>query len=92
MIVGTAEKQPIEKKSYSVNYSGSLHDGDTLKTVTTSVDIPGLVVSDASVYSPRVKLWVEGGEHLRTYRIEITVTTNHGAIFQDELIVKVKET
>ncbi len=91
MIVGTVTQQPTEKLSYTVNYTDSLTDGDTLKSATATVNIGGLTVSNVGVYNPRVKVWIEGGVSGKTYRVELNVESNHGRKFQDELIVKVKE-
>lgn len=90
MIIGIVEKQPSEKLDYDIDYSLWLYDGDSVSTV--SVVVPdGLTLISSTVDSPVVKLWVSGGVNGSTYKLEITATTAHQRIKQDELKIKVKE-
>lgn len=91
MRLGTVTQQPIERFSYTINYVDALAPGDSVETATAITRPAGLTVSDVSPLDPRVKFWVEGGEDGTKYTVEVTVHTRNGAIFQDEIVVKVKE-
>jgi hypothetical protein len=91
MNLGTVEKQPVERQSYTINYEQALTDGDNVISATTSVAPSGLTVESPSVYDPRVKFWVSGGLSGITYKVQVTTTTEDGRVFQDELYFKVRE-
>ncbi len=91
MRLGTVNKQPAERFSYTVNYVDALTSGDNLQTATASVFPEGLIVNNLGVYDPRVKLWVSGGSNGVTYKVTLTVNTADGRVFQDEMVFKIKE-
>lgn len=91
MNVGTITQQPSERLSYTVNYEDALLEGDQLQGATATVSPAGLTVDNIGVYTPRLKVWLEGGTSGRTYKVELNVTTVQGRRFQDELTVKIKE-
>ena len=92
MRLGITSKQPIEKLSYSVSYKDALTAGDNVDTATV-VSVPaGLTITNVGVFDPLVKFWVAGGINNTVYKTVITVSTSDGRIFQDDLVVKVKET
>ena len=91
MKLGTINKQPAEKFSYTVSYAEALTAGDNVQLATASVSPVGLTVDNVGVYDPRVKLWVSGGTNGVSYKVTLTVTTADGRVFQDELTFKIKE-
>lgn len=92
MKVGSFTKQPGEKISNSVLYTDALDVGDYLDTVVSCVAEPsGLTVLAALSSNDRVRVWYEGGTSGVTYKVTLTVTTNQGERFEDEITCKVKE-
>lgn len=91
MKLATIKKQPIERFSYTIDYSEALTLGDNLETATAFVEPVGLIVENVGVYDPRVKLWVSGGDAGASYKVTVTVHTSDGRIFQDELVFRIKE-
>lgn len=93
MKLGTVTQQPQERLSYSVNYADALTDGDNLKLdgVTALVSPAGLLVDEVTVIDPRVRFYASGGTSGVTYKVTLSVETDEGRRFQDELIFKVKE-
>lgn len=91
MRLGTVKKQPIERFSYTVDYSEALTEGDNLDRVFATVQPEGLIVTDVGPYDPRVKFWADGGEDGINYTVTLTVHTMDGRIFQDEILFRVRE-
>ncbi len=91
MKLGTINKQPAERFSYTVSYVEALTVGDNVELATASVTPVGLTVENVTVFDPRVKLWVSGGTNGVSYKVTLTVTTADGRVFQDELTFKIKE-
>lgn len=91
MNLGTVDKQPAERQSYTINYEEALPTGDNIISAVATVSPAGLTIEDVGVYDPRVKFWAEGGSSGITYKVQITATSEDGRIFQDEVYFKVKE-
>lgn len=91
MRVGTSTQQPSERLLYSIDYAEALPDGD-LPLVATATTAPAtLTVEDPFTADTRVRFWVSGGTAGISYKVELTVTTVVGRIFQDEVTIRVKE-
>lgn len=91
MKLGSAIKQPAERRSYTINYEEALTAGDNVATASATVSPAGLTLEDVGVYDPRVKFWVSGGTAGTKYKVTVTVNTEDGQIFQDEVFINVKE-
>ena len=92
MKVGTFSKQPGERLSHSINYIEALDEGDTIAAILSCVTEPAdLSVTAALATTTRVRLFSEGGTSGVTYKTTVTVETNNGERFEDEVICKVKE-
>lgn len=91
MKLATVTKQPIEKFSYTVDYSEALTEGDNVDTAIVVADPVTLTISNVGIYDPRVKFWVAGGINGVAYKVTVTTTTADGRIFQDEIVFKIKE-
>jgi len=91
MKLGTVTKQPIERFSYTVNYADALTIGDNVQETSVNVTPEGLTIDNVGVYDPRVKFWVKGGTSGVSYKIEVTTVSADGRVFQDEMILKIKE-
>ncbi len=91
MRLGTVQKQPAERFSYTITYEDALTVGDNIETASAVVDPPGLVIDNVGVYDPRVKLWVSGGANGASYKVTVTCGSAEGRVFQDEIVFKIKE-
>jgi hypothetical protein len=91
MILGTFQKQPVDRLDYDVTYANWLTEGDNVGSVTTNVTPEGLTVETVYVHDPIVKIWLSGGESGTTYKVTLTISTDDGRIRQDEFKVKVKD-
>jgi len=91
MKLGTAQKQPTERFSYTVNYVDALTEGDNVKNATVVSTPVGLIIDNVGVYDPRVKFWAEGGTNGTSYKVTVNTETEDGRIFQDEITFKIKE-
>lgn len=84
-------KQPAERFSYTIDYSDSLTAGDNVQSASAVVTPSGLTLDNVGCYDPRVKFWCSGGVDHVTYKVEITMTSADGRVFQDEVYIPVKE-
>jgi hypothetical protein len=91
MRVGTSTQQPSERLLYSIDYAEALPDGDLLMVATATTAPATLTVEDPFTADTRVRFWVSGGTAGISYKVELTVTTVAGRIFQDEVTIRVKE-
>ena len=100
MRLATFSKQPIERKDYDIDYapwlehytSDTLNDVQAAVIVTTGSDAnKTLVVESIEITATTIKLWVSGGVHGASYKVELTVKTQYGRIDQCELLFKVKD-
>lgn len=91
MKLGTVSQQPVERLSYTIDYSDALSDGDNVDSAFALVSPAGLIVEDVTPLDPRVRFWVTGGTSGVTYKVTVTTQTADGRVFQDELIFKIKE-
>lgn len=91
MKIATVQKQPGEKRRWGIDYSEALDTGDSIIGVTSASTPEGLTVS-AFASEDTVRVVCSGGADGTTYKATVTVTTtNTNEIFEDELMVKVKE-
>lgn len=96
MKLGTFKKQPRERISKSVRYDKALDSGDTVTTVLTCTveptgHIDDLTATPALIAGDRVRLWTDKGQDGQSYKVTLTVETANGEIFEDELIVRVRD-
>lgn len=91
MKLGTVQQQPAERFSYTIDYTDALTIGDNIQSASASVSPAGLTVDNVGVYDPRVKFWASGGTTGVAYKISVTATSADGRVFQDEVVLKIKE-
>ena len=91
MRLGTASQQPDERLLYTIDYAEALPDGDLPQVATATVAPATLIVDTPFTTDTRVRFWVSGGTSGVNYKVELTVTTVAGRIFQDELTLRIKE-
>lgn len=96
-VIANWGQQPGEKLDWDIFYGGApdgsddwLSAGDSLASVVTTVDVPGLSV-ESSCTAKSVKLWVFGGVSGMKYKVTITVTTTSGRTKQDEVYFRIRE-
>lgn len=90
MKLGTFSQQPRERLPYSISYTDALSANDNVVAATATVFPEGPVI-DIEVLDPRVRFFFTGGLSGTTYKVTVLTTTNDGSIFEDEVIIKVKE-
>ena len=91
MRLGTVRQQPNERLSYSVTYEDVLTDNDNVSAATASVDPVGLTVDNVSVIDPRVRFWVTGGVSGTRYKVTLSVDTDDGRHYEDEIMFLIRE-
>lgn len=92
MRLGTFEKQPGERRSYTITYEDVLHAGDNLKSVTLKSVVPeGLVVDQVTNLDPRLRFYADEGVDKTNYKLTFVILTEDGERFEDEVVIKVKE-
>lgn len=91
-MLGTVQKRPNDELDYDVDFSKWLTDSDTLTTVTAVVTPTGeLVVESVAIVDQVVKVWLKGGEDLKSYSVLVTVATSGGRVKEVEFKVRVKD-
>lgn len=94
MFIGSVSKQPGERKDRDVSFADYLADrpGDTITSATIAVDDPALVVERVlPIVSPVVKVWFDGGEDGKAYKVTLTATTAMGRVVEVEIRMRVRE-
>lgn len=89
-LLGTFEKQPAERESYTITYEDALTDGDNVESSVVTCAPAGLTI-DSNVDDPRVRVWAAGGTDKTTYKITVRTSTADGKVYEDEFKIKVKE-
>ena len=91
------EKQPSEKRQFTVNLANLMVTGETIASITsvTSELIGGgttdLVITGSAISGQTVIMWIASGTHNNRYRIEVIVVTSTGAIIEGDGILKVSD-
>lgn len=92
MRVGTITQQPSERKWYSIDYSEALDAGDRLSAVESVTVTPsGLSATAVLPTEDRVRLLIAEGQDGVTYKVTVQVRTVADELWEDELVVRVKE-
>lgn len=94
MKLGSYTQQPRERLPYIVSYAEALSSNDNVVTAevfVTPVILDDNVAVDAQVSDPSVRFYFTGGVSGTTYKVTLLVTTRDGSVFEDEVIIKVKE-
>lgn len=96
MKLGTFKKQPQERLSKSVLYEKALDPSDSVTSVLSCTVVPtghadDLTAAPSLINGDRVRLWTDKGQDNTSYKITLKVGTAAGEIFEDELIVRVRD-
>jgi hypothetical protein len=90
-------KQPAEKRKFSMDFAALLSTSEVITTISsiTSEEINGdtsdLIISGQNINGSKVEMFIESGTSGKTYRVEITVSTNGGQILQGDGILYVSD-
>lgn len=90
MKLGIFKQQPRERLPYSISYREAMSANDNVTSADVTVEPSGPTI-DVEVFDPRVRFFFTGGETGTTYKITVLTSTDDGSIFEDEVIIKVKE-
>ncbi|NVZ08020.1 hypothetical protein HW932_01940 [Allochromatium humboldtianum] len=92
MRVGTITQQPAERKWYSIDYSEALDPGDRLSAVdSVAVEPEGLSAVATLPEDDRVRLFISEGQDGVVYKVTVQTRTVANELWEDELVVRVKE-
>lgn len=91
-VIGVWTQQPADQLDYDLDYGAKfLTSGDTVIGSAVSSSPSGLTVTDLVVGGDTIKLWVSGGTDGVRYRVQVTATTDHGRVKQDEVMFNIRE-
>lgn len=103
MLLQRLSKQPVERWRYTINYAPRLK-GSSVERVDPPVEFAITRLDDGVDATPlevvnsfleadgsKLTLLIGGGDDGGSYKLSITVTTNYGQVWQDELEVLVEE-
>lgn len=93
-ILGTINKQPREILDFDIDYTTVLAGRTSaLTTATSEVTPSGLTLTSTTVYASekKVKVVINGGTDLTTYKVTILTNTDDGLKYEDEVNVVVEE-
>jgi hypothetical protein len=92
MRLGAATQQPNERLSYTIWYDDALTVGDTTTGTTVYAEPAGeLLIDSIETFDDRIRFWVSGGVSGAQYKITASTLTTEGRVFEDEIILRVKE-
>lgn len=89
--------QPAENRKFTIDYTDRLQDLNLIATINGTVVSPvtttPFVVNSAGIGTAlkTVIIFCGGGEDGQSYKLEVTVETTDGQIWQDELEFVVEE-
>ncbi len=84
-------KQPVEVQDYPLDFTSYLQEVNDLAESHTVEASDGVVVESSSLVRGVVRVFVSGGQHGRTYKVSVTVTTKGGRVKQLDIQLKVKK-
>lgn len=93
-ILETWEKQPGERQDYDIEFGewlSRLGDSPAASNPVSVTATPGITVVSYQLIGTFVKVWLEGGDAGKRYKVTATMTTQGGRIKQGEIAINVKE-
>jgi len=91
MIIGSFEKQPSEVLDYDIDCSEWLTEGDNVQNVVVTPDDDSLTVDSVLLNDPRIKIWLSGGTHGRSYKVTVGIDTQDGRHKETEFLIQVRD-
>lgn len=85
------DKDPDEVLDYQINWAARLSVGETISTVSWSVD-SGLTVDSYSNTGTTATVWLSDGTPNKTAVIRCTVTTNQGRVMEERVDMNIRST
>ncbi len=92
-------KQPDEKRQFSMDFSSLMTTAETIEasspaptvtSTTTASDAVALTIETIAVSGQTITVWLSGGTHCASYRIEFKITTSTAAILVGDGILDVR--
>lgn len=93
-ILATWEKQPGERQDYDIDFGEWLRRLDDAPAASNPVAVsaqPGINLIAHSLVGSVVKVWLDGGDANKRYKVTATMTTAGGRIKEAEIMIHVKE-
>lgn len=87
-------KQPGETRSYTMDFSNLMVDGETIDSFETPTsELRGgggsdLVITDTAINGQTITMTIAGGTDRFVYRIEITIDTSASQTLQGDGVLK----
>ncbi len=98
MLLLKFRKQPSEETTRAVDFGNTfeLQNGETIQSTVVTVTQDGTVVTgdilvSSSIEDSRVLFRVRGGEHKKTYKITVVMTTDTAHIREADIFMEVVE-
>jgi hypothetical protein len=88
---GLSAKQPSERLDYDFNLTNRLLDGDTIVSATVVCEDLSITLDGLDVDTHRVKQWLRGGVHAKTYKLTCAAVTDLGRELEEDMWVPVRE-
>lgn len=79
----TLEKQPYERRQYSMDFTALMTTGETISSYGVTSEVLGggtsnLTIDTIAVSGQTLTFWIEGGTSRSRYKIECRVVTSIG--------------
>jgi hypothetical protein len=94
-------KQPNEKRQYTMDFSNLMAAGELIEESSPAPSVSfedrggggstDLTITGVEVSGQNVNMWISGGIHARTYRVEVLIETNGGQILEGDGKLKVTD-
>jgi len=92
--LGKYYKTPTERKRYMVDYDDWLDINETVDSIVFAVTPAGELEVDAfsiNVNGRAVVFFVDGGDNLNDYVVNVKATTSGGQLKEDDILFDVRE-
>ena len=100
-MLGIQTKQPADQEDYDIDFSRWLPPGDIVTTIAAVVDPvwdaianPNgvqILSTQVAVDGQTVKVWVNGGETGKSYKVTATASTAGGRVKEVDFQIRVKD-
>ena len=88
-------KQPGEIFTISINFNSSIEDGETIDTytiITTEAgDIVTNIIDSSSSQAGYINIKVKNGTNNTDYKITVKITTSDNNVYEEDVIMQVRD-
>lgn len=85
-------KQPDENCNFSMDFTAWLNSTETISTISLIESVPtGLTFTDSTIIGGIISMKISGGTDKTKYRVEVTITTSEGNLYQGDGFLKVAD-